>query len=176
MQERHLFRLQPLVTAGALLFAITHLAWEYFNGGVVSHHLLARDDLPAISNWWGLLLLPVLAWFLSGWAQTRIATNLNGVLAGSVGALACGVLLSVSFASGREDLAAYVLQGMLLLALLLPVYRAEYVFGFIVGMTFTFGAVLPALVAALVGAVSAIAHLVVRPLLSRVWQRLRRAH
>jgi len=40
------------------------LAWNYFHGGVPSHHLLARESLPSISNGWGALLLPLLTWFL----------------------------------------------------------------------------------------------------------------
>jgi hypothetical protein len=46
-------------------------------------------------------------------------------------------------------------QGVMLRAF--PVYRAEYVLGFVVGMTFTFGAVIPLLVALLVGTVSLVA-------------------
>jgi hypothetical protein len=44
----------------ALLFAAAHLGFEHFNGGVQSHHLLQRADMPSISNWLGLGLLPLL--------------------------------------------------------------------------------------------------------------------
>ncbi len=38
------------------------LGWQHLDGGVPAHHLLADPALPALSNWWGLLTLPALAW------------------------------------------------------------------------------------------------------------------
>lgn len=58
MTHRNLDRLPWCVIAMALLFAMTLLAWEYTHGGVVSHHFLDRRDMPAISNWWSLAVLP----------------------------------------------------------------------------------------------------------------------
>ena len=43
-----------IVTAG--IWSL--LLWDHFNGGVPSHHIMHQKDLPAISNWWGGLLLP----------------------------------------------------------------------------------------------------------------------
>jgi hypothetical protein len=34
------------------------LLWEHLQGGVLSHHLRNDPELPAISNWWGGLLVP----------------------------------------------------------------------------------------------------------------------
>ena len=65
-------------------------------------------------------------------------------------------------------------MGMLLLALMLPVYRAECVLGFVLGMTFTFGAILPTVVASVIAAFSALVHLCVRPVFMGRWNRLRR--
>ncbi len=48
------------------------LAWDYFHGGVPSHHILHRKDLPEFSNWWGGILLPLLTWFLLYRIQKRI--------------------------------------------------------------------------------------------------------
>ena len=62
---------------------------------------------------------------------------------------------------------------MLLAGLFLPVYRGEYVLGFVLGMTFTFGAILPTAAAAFVAIVSAIAHYLVRPALGWLWARAR---
>ena len=66
-------------------------------------------------------------------------------------------------------------MGMFVLAVLLRVYRAECLLGFVIGMTFTFGAVLPALIGSIVSGVSAVVHLVLRPLLAGLWNRLRPA-
>ena len=64
---------------------------------------------------------------------------------------------------------------MVLLALLLPVYRAECVLGFVLGMTLTFGAVLPTVFGSIIAAVSVVVHLYVRPVLMRLWTWLKRA-
>ena len=140
--------------------------------------------MPAISNAWGALLLPALAWFLSTFIQKRIALNSGAknssqklptsIVVGFLGALLFGILLSASFTHGHETVTEYVFMGMLLLTLLLPVYRAEYVLGFVLGMTFTFGAILPTVVASVIAAFSALVHLCVRPVFVGRWNRLRR--
>jgi len=44
-----------LATMGTFILTGLFLLIEYVNGGVISHHLLARKDLPAISNWFMFL-------------------------------------------------------------------------------------------------------------------------
>ena len=152
-----------LITLAELLV----LAWEYTHGGAKSHHLLNRPDLPAISNWWGALLLPILAWFLSGSILRRAGVDKArkipvGIVAGFGGALFYGLLLALAFIQHYEAISTYLFLGMFLAAALLPVYRAEYLLGFVLSMTFTFGAGLPTIVGSLVAAVSAILHFLVR--------------
>lgn len=166
-----------------VLAEMAHLAWEYFHGGVRTHHFLARADMPSISNWWGLLLLPVLTWFVTGRIQRRIVRGSLGhptetklpasVMVGFVGALLFGVVLSLAAMSGNATIAEYLFLGMLLLALLLPVYRAECVLGFALGMTVAVGAVLPTIIGSVIAAFSALIHLLVRPLLVRLWRRFK---
>ena len=184
MNDKKFLRWRVYFTALVMLAELAHLAWEHFHGGVRSHHILNRADLPAISNAWGALLLPVLTWFLSGFVQKRIAFHADGeeaasklpviVVAGFVGSLLFGVLLAGSFANGYETVTGYLFQGLILLALLLPFYRAECVLGFVLGMTFTFGAVLPTVVGSVIAALSAAVHLVVYPLLMRFWRWMQR--
>lgn len=181
-------RLRIQGTALVLIAEAAHIAWEYFHGGIVSHHLLARADLPAVSNAWGLLLLPLLTWFLMGFAlsgivngtRVRVTTGNGGdrvdtsalprrLTYGFAGSLLFGALLALSFALGYRSMSSLLFQGMLLLALVLRVYRPEYVLGFVLGMTITFGAVLPTVVAAMIAAVSAVAHRLLYPLAARVW-------
>ncbi|MDQ3229211.1 MAG: hypothetical protein M3Q13_05680 [Pseudomonadota bacterium] len=176
-------RVRLYLTALVMLAEVAHLAWEYFNGGVRSHHILNRSDLPEISNWLGLLLLPALSWHLIGRIQKRIALHSGGtgtaskfptgVVTGFIGSLLFGILLSVSFTNDHETVASLLFRGMFLLALLLPAYRAEYLLGFVLGMTFTFGAVLPTAIGTLFVVLSAGAHLLVRPALMRIWTRLK---
>jgi hypothetical protein len=184
MSEQHRSQLRLYLTGFVMLAELAHLTWEHFNGGVIEHHILHRSDMPAISNWWGLLLLPALTWFLIGRIERRIALHSGGkeaasklpvrVIAGFIGSLLFGILLSVSFARHYESIASYLFEGMPLLALLLPVYRAECVLGFVLGMTFTFGAVLPTVVASIIGAGSAVIHLFLRPMVVRLWNSIRR--
>ena len=100
------------------------LAWEYLNGGVRSHHLLANPDLPAVSNWWGLLLIPLLTW----WTMTQLRRRIDhsaqpsaqgfAALAAFVCALAYGLALSLLFSHGSM-LVDYAFFGLLALALVL---------------------------------------------------------
>lgn len=172
MNQQQLHRTRILVTTLIVLAELLHLAWEFTQGGVKSHHLLNRADLPAISNGWGILLLPVLSWFLLGRIATRLLSQSTApdkksklplsILVGFVASLLYGVALAVAFTQQQEAIAAYLFLGMLWVAVLIPVYRPEYILGFILGMTFTFGAILPTIVASLVAVVSAILHFLVR--------------
>ena len=157
------------LAACALAAELLHLGWEYTHGGVPSHHLLNRADLPAISNWWGLLVLPLLVWFLVGRIQRRGATL---VQAGSRerfrtlaqarfgGALLWGAALALAFTLGHPAV-GYIFFGAFVAGLFLHVYRAEYVLGFALGLSFTFGAVLPVLIASVIAGCSVLLHLLV---------------
>jgi hypothetical protein len=140
--------------------------------------------MPAFSNWWGLLLLPALAWFAGGRVAKRIAPMSAdddvavklpaSVIAGFAGALLFGIALSASFMTGHDSISLALFQAMLLLALLLPVYRVECLLGFVLGMTFTFGAVLPTFIGSVIAAISAAVHFLVYPLFVLGWKRLKR--
>lgn len=164
-----------LITALVALAELGHLAWQVFHGGIQRHHLLNQADLPAISNAWGAVFLPLLAWFLAG----RMLRRANGPLAAKAlavaafGSLVAGIALSLAFVSGNADAPAYVLLGIILVSLVLPTCRSEYVLGFVLGMCITFGPILPALVATVIAAVSAIAHYLVRPALGWALARVR---
>jgi hypothetical protein len=173
------------ITAAVLVAELAHLGWEHLHGGIVSHHLLNSADLPAISNAWGIVLLPALTWFASGRVEKRVARHSGAegttsglqstVFTGFFASLLLGVLLSVAFSNGYETVASSLFLVMFVLAVLLRVYRAEYLLGFVLGMTFAFGAVLPTLVGSIIAAVSAVVHLGIRPLLVWLGDRFRTA-
>lgn len=179
--QRQWARSRLIVTAAAMMGVLGMLAWEHFHGGVVSHHFLARADLPSISNGWGVLLIPALAWFLLGRVQKRVDRGNPSagpkypasVVLGFGGAMLFGVLLSVFFTLGNESATGIMAQCLLPIALFIPIYRAEYVLGLVLGMTFTFGAVLPTIVASVVAIAAAILYCVVRKSVLRVATRLR---
>lgn len=164
-------RRMQFAAAGIVAIAeIIHLGWEYGQGGIKSHHLLNQANLPAISNGWGLALLPVLTWVLLGRLQQRFAAaaivperakRATGyAVMGFIGALLYGLAIATAFTQQLDDLAAALFFGMPVLAILLPVYRPEIMLGFVLGMTLTFGAILPTLIAGVLAVVSGVIHFI----------------
>jgi hypothetical protein len=146
------------------------LGWQHLHGGVPAHHLLADPSLPALSNWWGLLTLPLLAWFLLGRIERRRAARphaAHGDFAAFTGAVVFGAVLSVLFTAGQNGALDTLVQALALLALFYPIHRAACVLGFVIGMTWTFGAVLPMIAAAVFAAAGAAIHYGVRFIYSR---------
>lgn len=172
------------VTAVVTLGIWALLAWNhYVEGGIPTHHILAREDLPEVSNIWGGLLLPLLSWFL----LYRMERRLSGppgeptqqlaypmaVFYGFFGALIFGIVLATAFTLGHNDIPANMVRSILVLGLLWPIYRAEYLLGFVIGMTYTFGAILPTGFGSILLIVGAVLHLLLRPLFLWVWSFLR---
>jgi hypothetical protein len=56
-----------------------------------------------------------------------------------------------------------MILGLFPFALFLPVYRAEYLLGFVIGMSFTFGVVLPTGVGTILGLAGVVLYLYIRP-------------
>ena len=176
-----LFKTRIYITLVATLFVWSLLIWDYFHGGVPSHHLLAREDLPAFSNWWGGILIPMLTWFLTFRIQKRLtdeATNPVTEVPQNVwlpffAALLFGILLSVSFALRVSGLPGYMMLSVFALALFFPVYRSEYLLGFILGLVYTFGGVLPILIGSILILGAVVIHKLIRPAFMFVWNRLR---
>lgn len=152
-------RAPAYLALAALAFGLVHLVHEHLNGGVQSHHLLNRSDLPAVSNWLGVLILPLLGWVLGLRVRNHsLSTGRSGFPAGAwvglLGSFLYGAALAASFELDASALTSGLFLGLFVLAVALPIYRAEYILGFVVGMTFTFGAVLPALVAGVLALIS----------------------
>jgi len=129
------------------------LLWNHFHDGVLSHHILHREDLPSISNWWGGLLLPLLTLFLTYQIQKRIFNQNNDskiqpsilrpVILGFFSALLFGLMLALFFTQWNPNVSGYMMYSLFLLALFFPIYRAECLLGFVIGMTYSIGVVLP---------------------------------
>ena len=127
-----------------------HLAWDYFHEGVPTHHILHREDLPGISNWWGGIVLPLFTWFLLYLIKNRMNENdKSNINSNSIhfvnrflGAFVFGILLSFFFAIG-SDIPGYMMIGIIPLSFFIPLYLPEYLLGFVLGMSYTFGAILP---------------------------------
>ena len=186
MNENSFFKIRVYFTGIVTIAIWMLLAWYHFHGGVPSHHILAREDLPEISNGWGGLLLPLVSWFLLYRVHQRlfkiklekseVIKFPKEVLYGFAGALVFGIMLSIFFTLGLSDIPFYMMIGLLLSALFLPIYRAECLLGFIIGMTFTFGPVLPIGIGSILVLIGAAIYLLVRPVIlfviSKLWQIL----
>lgn len=152
-------RTRQLVTLTVTVAIATLLTVQHLTGGVPSHSFLARDDMPSISNWWGLLTLPALTWLSLSNVASRLergAITTRTAVLGGVGAGLFGLLLAVSFTLGYAEIPRLQVRALPLIALVVPVSRAECLLGFVLAMSYTFGGVLPLVVGsvfALMGAV-----------------------
>jgi hypothetical protein len=174
MTENTSLKIRLIITAVVSIAIWLLLGWNYFHGGIPRHHLLARNDLPEFSNAWGGLLLPLLTFFLLYRIQKRVE-KIRGDNAHARGqltavkkrfsfALLFGILLATFFAMGYPDICGYMIDLLLLLALFFPIYFSELLLGFFLGMTYTFGAVLPTLIGAVLTIIVWILYKFVRPL------------
>lgn len=169
-------RARVLMTLGAAAVAAAMIAWDHVDGGIGSHHLLAREDLPQISNAWALLVVPAIAWLASARLLVRgtFAAGARVDRRAAIGAalaFAYGASLATGFELGASAVTSALFFGILGLALVFPLYRAELALGFVLGMMITFGAVLPALFSGVFMLVSLVLH----PLARRIVQFARRS-
>jgi hypothetical protein len=160
----HIRRARVPLTLAVCLIATLHIAWEYASGGIRQHHVLNQSDLPAISNIWNLLILPALAWIVSGLvyrSAQRHADDQNASRVVRTAVRVCafafisGAALAGTFELGLEDLTFYILIGILCVGLLFPVGKPEFVLGFVIAMFVTFGATLPLVIGSVIAGISA---------------------
>jgi hypothetical protein len=168
MNEFLSFKNRIVFTVVLTVLVLAWLIWDYYHGGVPVHHLLHRGDLPGFSNWWGALLLPVLSWFLLYRIQKRESNKIgpqdrSHVVFGFLGALLTGVLFSILFSFGFENILGYIMLVLFSLGLLLPTHRSEYLLGFILGMTYIFGSVLSTIIGSVLALAGLLMHEVIRP-------------
>lgn len=178
MTENQFEKLKCYAIAITILFVAGHLLWEHSNGGVISHNLLHRSEYPAISNWWGLLILPFLAWLSIVRIEKRVtlqtdappvrAKILRVGLIGFFGMLILSLLQSLSFSNGYENVAIYLSLGLVVVGLFLPIYRAECIFGYVFGSIVFIGAVIPLIGILVIVGISWFSHVCIKPLVFRV--------
>lgn len=154
-----------------------HLGWEWSRGGIVSHHFLADPSMPAISNVWGLLWLPLLAALYAASIRRRaIGSALRArwrpsIVAGLTGGLAAGAALAAFVIVGPDIESTWVLGSLLALSLAFPVWRGETVLGFLTGAMVAVGAILPSIFAFAFAALSFAVHRGLVPGLKHLWKR-----
>ena len=166
-------KLQIYIIGAVFVFIWGLLAWDHFHGGVPAHHILNKKEMPAISNWWGGLLLPVLTWFLLYRIQKReklssmqwasITNFPSKIIYGFVGALIFGLSIAFLFTFDVHDIPGYLMLAALVFSLFYPIYRAECLLGFVLGMVYTFGGVLPVGIGCILGAIGFLSYNGIRP-------------
>jgi len=160
------------------------LFWTHFHGGVPSHFILQREDLPELSNWWGGLLLPLLTWFLLGRIKKRLEKQTSLTLQPKnentkifrlflIG-LTFAIVLAVCFTNDYPPFLENVPYFVLILSLIVPIYYAEFILGFVIGMTFTFGAIIPTAFALIMAIIGFIIFNFIRPLFQKVIKYFRK--
>jgi hypothetical protein len=168
-----------LATVSVAIWAL--LVWEYYHGGVPSHSFMARKDMPSISNWWGGLLLPLLTYFSLYRLQKRLfLTNgsnsispkqVQTVLLLFVGGFLYAGSMAYCFETEKSGINGVLFPALLLWALIFPLYRVEFFLGFVLGMTYTFGAILPTFIASVFVSISFIGHKYVYPFVSKMFRK-----
>lgn len=151
------------------------LVWQYLHDGVPAHSFMARDDMPRMSNWWGALTLPLLTWFALGSTQSRLAngsTTARAALAGALGAALFGTVLAVSYSLRYSEIPSMQVSLLPLFALAFPIYRAEYLLGFVLALSYTFGGVLPIIIGTVFAIGGALLYLTPRWLFRRFGKKL----
>ncbi len=143
-------------TIGTAILTGIFILLEHYNGGVVSHYLLAREDLPKISNWWGLLTIPILTWIVFSLRKGRshtlspsgqtLNTDSGNCKTKFLAALVFGVVVSALWEFGLENVLQYVILTPFLIAVFKAVHYPEVLLGFVVGMIYTFGGILPIII------------------------------
>lgn len=150
------------------------LIWEHFHGGVPSHSLFARKDMPAISNWWGGILLPLLTFLGINRIQKRIETtqqSVSSIIISFVIAFVYALTLVYFYYQDNSTVTGIMFQGLFVLGLILPLYRAEFFLGFVMGLTYSFGAILPTFISSVVVLVSFVAHKFIYPFVMRLFSK-----
>ncbi|WP_286264621.1 hypothetical protein [Thalassotalea atypica] len=178
MQTTQFLRVRNYFIAAVSVTIWSMLIWQHLHDGVPSHHLFQSADYPAMSNWWGAIILPVFSWFTLGSIKKRLfqnsdtveATRFKQVALSFVIALCYGAALSLTFTLGYSEISSVLFPSILIFAMFFKVYRAEFFLGFLLSMSLTFGAVLPTMF----GTIICLASFVVYTVMQFIWRHFKR--
>lgn len=149
MKNQFSQNLRILITTVVTLLVWGHIAWDYFHEGIPTHYIFQSDDMPGLPNWWGGIVLPFFTYFLLFRISKRLNQPENGESLQLIGLrFFLGVLFAMSifvaFMNGI-DITDYIMGSIFLLAFVFPLYKSEYFLGWVLGSSFTFGAIIPIL-------------------------------
>lgn len=136
-----------IITLIITLLVWGHILWDYFNGGIPTHYLLHDDNLPGIPNWLGGIILPFFTWVVLHRIHKRVDApehkdTFRLAVYRFLAALGISVLISIFFTTG-VDVIDYIMLAIFALAFVFPLYKAEFLLGWVLGSAYTFGAMIP---------------------------------
>ncbi|MFT6933958.1 MAG: hypothetical protein ACJAUQ_000337 [Maribacter sp.] len=138
-----------LITVVITLVLGAHIGWDYFHGGIPTHYILHSKDMPGIPNWWGAFVLPVFTYFLLFRISKRLnepdkKESLKLICLRLLTGLLFAIIISVTFLNGIE-VNDYLIGLIFILSFMFPLFKSEYLFGWVLGAAFAFGAIIPIL-------------------------------
>lgn len=125
----------------------------------------------------GCPLIPILTWLLLSKIEKRIrkqnslqlqAKNQKIKIGGLfLLGLVFGIALATSFINDYKLFLDNILYIILLLSLVVPICFSEFILGFVLGMTYTFGALLPTVFMLIIAGLGFLIYRFIRPLILR---------
>jgi hypothetical protein len=172
MTQKIFSKITIVFTIFITIAVLIMLIWEYYHGGVSGHHFLKRKDMPFISNWWGLLLLPLVTFLSLKRIGKRINFNqglsnqdfIKHHLLPFLMALLFGILIVVFSSTGNSEISYFMFLALFVVALFIPIFKAEYFLGFILGLSYSFGGALPVVIAIVLATIFYIIFNYIRPI------------
>ncbi|MBX2828232.1 MAG: hypothetical protein KTR22_08720 [Flavobacteriaceae bacterium] len=168
MGTKSLVNYKVKFTIGAFIITLLFILWEYMNGGVITHHLLAREDLPGISNWWGLLTVSLLTWLVVTFIQRRRRQTEkdeesdDNLIKRFLGGLIFGMVVSLLWELDLEAVLPFFILLPVLLSFFTRVHFPESLLGFVIAMIYSFGGILPILIGLVLLLLSFIVYTLIR--------------
>ena len=164
------------VTVAITLLIWSHIAWDYFHGGIPTHYILQDPDLPGIPNWLGGIVLPFFTWYLLYRINKRMddpesEEKFNMGFVRFFLALLVSVMIAVCFMMGIGVI-DYMMLGLFIFAFFFPLYKSEYLLGYVIGASFSFGAIIPIVFGSILALIFFIIHIISKALVR--WVRPKR--
>jgi len=146
--EKLSIKLRIVITALFSIAVTGVLFWEYTHGGVAKHYILHSDDMPGVSNWWGLIIIPLFTWIVSSFirinANNSFSIQYRNILIRVLVLFLIGCSISYIFIVYPEsNFPLYITSALVIISFFIPVYKAEYLLGYVLGTFFIFGTFIP---------------------------------
>jgi hypothetical protein len=142
-----------------VVFYFCFLVYQHFNDGVPSHHFLANEEYPEISNWYGIIVVCLFSSITLYTFRAKDFSLKNAVEA--IIAFLYGLILFLSYSAELSAMTKSMFFGLFIIGLMYPIYRIHIYFGILLGMSYGFGAVLPTIMIGIAALLSWIIHFLI---------------